>query len=218
MADSLPLESEYEIPLTDEELLELGRFTAIFSQVDFLLNEAISALTKTPWWAMAIMLETATTGPKVHMLGKILPNIKDPRARHLATEARELLLKLLDKRNHVIHGMWAKHIITPQRAVKPACMFMRYKDKPVFPEDLRKLSIKGAKITRYLGELLTHLAPPDSKAPKWTNPRQMLVTDRDTSELGWLLGGAELSAMGYPNPGGRLRVPPQPPRSSDPKS
>jgi hypothetical protein len=201
--------TEYEIPLTDDELRELGRFTAVFSQVDYLLNEAISALTKTPWWAMSLMLESATTGPKVNMLKKILPEIRDKEAKRLASDAYDRLVKLIDKRNHVIHGMWARQLVTPQKTVKPACIFMRNKDAPVFTDELHKLADKGAKITRLLDDLLTHLAPKGAGNDVWTKPRQLHVTDRDTSELGWFLGGAELTAASYPTPGAKLRVPPQ---------
>ncbi len=206
-----PEPTEYELPLSDDELRELGRFTAVFSQVDFLLNEAISALTKTPWWAMSLMLESATTGPKVNMLKKILPQIKDKEAKRLSTDVYERMLKLIDKRNHVIHGMWAQQMITAQKTVKPACVFMRNKDAPIYTEDLRKLADKGARVSRSLGDLLTHLAPKGVGDDAWVKPRRLLVTDRDTSELGWILGGAELSATGYPNPGGKLRAPPQRP-------
>ena len=200
--------TEYEIPLSDDELRELGRFQAIFSQVDFLLNEAISALTETPWWAMSIMLETATTGTKLNMLRKILPDVKDKVARHLASEATSLLSRIIERRNHVVHGMWARQLVTPQKAVKVACHFQRHKDNPVFPEELRKLSDKGAKATRYLGDLLTHLAPPEPTQAPWTAPRTLVVSDRDVSELGWYLGRGELAGMGPPNRGRTLRAAP----------
>ena len=66
MADNnkLPeVESEYEIPLTPDQLRDLGRFTAICSQIDFLMGEAISLITKTPWWAMTAMLGQRSNRP-----------------------------------------------------------------------------------------------------------------------------------------------------------
>ena len=41
-------QAEYEVPLTDGELLDLGRVTAILSQIDVLLTEALSSASRTP--------------------------------------------------------------------------------------------------------------------------------------------------------------------------
>lgn len=204
-----PLQTEYEIPLSDNEIMHLGRFAAVFSQVDYLLNEAISALTKSPWWAANIMLDNVTTGPKLQMLRKIIKKTEadpavDSEARTLATKAADALASLLDKRNHVVHGMWSQQLVTPQRAVKPACFLHRFADGPVFASELKNLATKGAEVTRLLGDLLTHLSPEDQQRP-WTEPRKMFVTDRPVAELGWFLGERGLKKMSYPNPGDTLK-------------
>ena len=212
--ENTPEPTEYEIPLTDAMLVELGRFTATFSQVDFLLNEAIGLITKTPWWAMALMLESATTGPKLNMLRKCLSDIADKESKRLAKDACDRMQRLIEKRNHVVHGMWARRVNPPEpgknpndRTSRPVCMFWRYKDSPVEASDLRKLTNRAAKVSRLLGDLNNRLSPlPTMKADKWTAPRRLILTDKPVNQTEWLQG-AELTHTGYPTPSHKLRGP-----------
>ncbi|MGE0035964.1 MAG: hypothetical protein AB7S93_10040 [Xanthobacteraceae bacterium] len=201
-----PKPTEFEIPLSEAELAELGRFTAVFSQVDFLLGEAISLLTGTPWWAMQLMLENASIGPKLNVLRKIIPDVKDKEAKRLAKEACDRMAKLLDRRNHVIHGLWARQIISAQRKATPACIFQKFSENYVPPDQLRDLSDRGASVTRYLGDLLTHVSAQKRgvNPDKWTRPRRLLVTDQPVEAPGSPLRDVPLTRMGYPNPGGTL--------------
>lgn len=210
--------TEYELPLSGEQFAELGRFTAICSQIDALMGEAISLLTETPWWAMTLMLENTTTGARVNLLRKFLPDIKNKEAKHLTQDICDRMGAIVETRNQIIHGLWARQTISAQKAVKPACVRMRGSSKPVFADDLRKLSNKAAKVTRLLGNLLGILSPVYAETP-WTKPRRLFVADCHWDKVpDWLSGqlgeSPELRKAGYPGLGDTLPKRPRPPGSS----
>src|SRR5437879_2438584 len=96
---------QFLIPLSNAELQELGTFTAIWSQLDWILLTIFVHLTGTqPSVAFSIM-ENLTTGPRVGLLNKV--------CQHEPTERKKRIKELLDSngglvedRNHVLHGMW----------------------------------------------------------------------------------------------------------------
>lgn len=207
------VESEYEIPLAPGHLQNLGILTALCSQIDFLMGEAISSLTKTPWWAMTAMLDSATTGPRLAALRKITSQVRDPKTKSLARKAVSEISRFIETRNHVIHGLWAIQVLEAQKTTKPGCYFNRQSDKPVLAEDLPKLVLRATKITRLLGELIEHISP--TGAQPWTKPRRLFVANKDWDEVpDWLQAPASLRKKDYPNPGETMPKRPRPPRSS----
>lgn len=209
MSDLLKLEdTEYEIPLNEQQLSDLGRFTAICSQIDSLLGEAIGLHTKTPWWAMVLMLDNTTTGGRVNLLRKIIPDVPDKAARSLTKDICDRMGSVLETRNQIIHGLWARQTISAQKSVKPACVMMRGKAKPIFAQDLRKLSNKAAQVTRMLGKLLAILSSVYAKEP-WVKPRRLFVSDGNWDKIpDWLSGqlgeSPELRKADYPGLGDSL--------------
>ena len=113
----------YEIPLTFERSAELGRLSAVFAQVDHLLNELLAYHFKIPFWMLQLTLEGATTGPRVNVLRKFAATIKDKAIREETENVCDAVNGLIDKRNHIVHGLWVFQIISAQKTVKPASMF-----------------------------------------------------------------------------------------------
>lgn len=201
--------AEYEIPLTDYMLIELGRFSAVFSQVDYLLSVAISMTTKTPFWAMQVMLDNATSGTKINMFRKIVPKIEDKKAKEIAKDALDRLNKIVQPRNYIMHGLWAQVADFSAKKVRPGCTTIGMNPDVVWPEELRKLSNKGAKISRLLGDLNEHLSP--VKDQKWTKPRRLVVATQNVdldNWPDWLGVSAPLTKQGYPDPGEMRPKPP----------
>jgi hypothetical protein len=69
---------EFLIPLSNDELLEFGTFTAVWSQIDVLMLWLIAHITKSDFFQLELIMENMTTGPRVNILKKLCAESKDP--------------------------------------------------------------------------------------------------------------------------------------------
>src|SRR5437763_515993 len=107
-SDDVPI-PHFKISLSEEELADLGRLSAAWSQVDFMLAVLIAFVTATELKSMFLFLESATTGVRLAMLRKIAKDIPHEEGKVNAKRICERLGKLIERRNHVVHGMWGYH-------------------------------------------------------------------------------------------------------------
>jgi hypothetical protein len=77
LARTFAVPPAFAVPLSAEELKELGTFVAIWSQIDFLAGYLIGVLTSTP--QALFFLESTTTGPRINLLKKAAS--KPPKTR-----------------------------------------------------------------------------------------------------------------------------------------
>jgi hypothetical protein len=179
-----PEPPEWIIPLSNSELVELGTFTAIWSQIDWILKEIIGHLGRIEPFALVLLSENMTTGPRVNLITRLCQDESD--------EIMQALKKLcddngglIDSRNHVVHGLWGVHweheVDGPPT---PACLYQKGKRDPIAAEKLVELSNRAAKFCRSLGRLLEQLtktvntrprphiflygkSPPQKPPPRW---------------------------------------------------
>jgi hypothetical protein len=156
--DDFPKVPELLIPLSRAELQELGTFTAIWSQIDWIVLIMIAHFTKAEIGAVQFMLETATTGPRINMLKRL--------CQEDVTDAKIAVRKLCDDnsgliedRNHIIHGLWAIEWDYSTGTTTPACLYQKGKRSPIPAEKLKELSDRAATFSSRLGCLLEQINP-----------------------------------------------------------
>jgi hypothetical protein len=151
-----PTPPNFYIPLSNAELQELGTFSAIWGQLDFLLFTLISTLTKLEMASLQLMLENMTTGPRVGLLTKLCQRNPNP-----TTAAIKKLCDdnggLINDRNHVLHGIWAIEWIYETNKTNAACMYQKGGAKPIQAGKLAVLSNRAAAFSNALADLLGDL-------------------------------------------------------------
>lgn len=149
---------DYILPLNDEELRELGTFTALWSQIDWMLFLTISRLTGTDLAHLHLMTENMTTGPRVNLLKKICsdqPTDTNKKLKKLCEDNSGLI----EDRNHITHGLWAILWDRENQTVAAACMYAKNKRASILASKLEELSNRAAKFSNALGALLEQLDP-----------------------------------------------------------
>lgn len=106
MARKPPTEPAFEIVLSEEQLEHLGRFTAIVSQIDSMMFQAISLAGKIQTQNLMALIEGTTGGQRLAMLRRLAQNMPQDAARSKADDVCSGLSGLNDKRNHILHGTW----------------------------------------------------------------------------------------------------------------
>ena len=179
-------EAEYEVPLSDEELLDLGRVTSLLSQIDHLLTEALSSASRTPAWAAYIFADRATMSGKIAMFDSILGGIPNPDDQKAGKKLVKELYRVNDDRNILFHGMWALHLNPTTERGYPACIWQ--KKKPIRPAELPEIAARAARLSRGLGDFLARVNPTLGES-LWTAPRRLFVATENVDLASFGGGG-----------------------------
>lgn len=159
---------EFLVPLSNPELLELGTFTAIWAQIDWLIMMMIGKITKTEIPQLLLLTETMTTGPRVGLLGKLCQ--QDPTETH--TAIKKLLDDnggLIEDRNHLMHGLWMIKWDS-DGSTAAANLYSKNKRKPILASKLVTLTDRASTLSNALCALLERLAP--EMAGDFVRPRR----------------------------------------------
>jgi hypothetical protein len=149
------INSEYAIPLTEDEMADLGRFFALWGQMDLMICMVLSLMTDCPLPATLTFVGGSTTGPKLSLLQRQKLQDKDT-AAHLKKSCAGIA-RLLDDRNHIAHGMWGIHTDGEGRAVTASFFPRTGVDTPLYADRLPELCEAVAAVTRDLGKLMSLL-------------------------------------------------------------
>lgn len=170
---------EFAIPLGGEHLRELGLFCVVWSQIDMLISLLLADITRAAMVHVTDMTGNATTTPRITMLRKIaksmLPALTEPAKTDASAKDRQTALirlveicsemyDLAEKRNHLMHGLWAVHW-APNGETQAGSHFDRNRDKPVFARDLAKFTDQAARFSSDLGWVWRTLNPKISSEP-----------------------------------------------------
>jgi hypothetical protein len=153
----------FAIPLSVDELRELGTFVAIWSQIDFLAAGLIALLTNTSMAACILFLESSTSGPRLNILKKSALRPQKTPVKDSIVELCENNSGLLEDRNHIIHGLWAINWDLKTDIVSAGCLFQKGFKPPMPVTKLRILSDRAAKLSNGLGKALRELQRVDDK-------------------------------------------------------
>lgn len=97
------------------------------------------------------------------MLRRLIPQIETEEAKSKAEEACSALGGLLDKRNHIMHGVWGLNWNTSTDKLHPACAYEKTRDAPLYANQLADMCERAAKISWKMLELLHALNPAVTK-------------------------------------------------------
>lgn len=176
-------EPQYKIPLRRSELEQLGKLAVIFGQIDHLMAGIISHLLCLDFFAGHLFMERMTSGVKLGYLKKSLERIKDDEIRKIADAFHEDMSGLVERRNHIFHGMWGWEIRDGKS--KPGCCYVTNKPQPtIYPEKLAVYVERAALQSRRIDMVYRHLmgAPPlEAGNP---NPKYFFGNDLNIEALG----------------------------------
>jgi hypothetical protein len=153
------------VPLSQEELQELGSFVAIWSQIDFLAASIIAHLTKTNMPACVLFLESSTTGPRINILKKAAMRPPDTSLKKQIASLCNANNGLIEDRNHIMHGLWAINWNFHNDKSSAACLFQKGLRRPLFAAKLKILTDRAAKLSNDLGKALRELGRVGDKLP-----------------------------------------------------
>jgi hypothetical protein len=162
-----PSLTAYEIVLSEEQFENLGRFTAIFSQIDFAMVTVLARAANLPSPRLRALIDGTTAGQRVGMLRKLAKQMPDPNLRLKAEGVCKALTRINDTRNHILHGVWGLWWNFDKDTLKPACAYEKNADNPVHAEQLPELCDRAAKISIQVMELLCALLADGSR---WGEP------------------------------------------------
>lgn len=129
-----------EIPLSLEQLQQLGVLSAVWGQIDYLISMSLSMIMGMDPVKVEELLDKQMTGARIAQLRKQLPKIKDEEIRKTATTFCKNMGGLIGKRNHITHGLWGWRVDLITKKGRRASFFLREKDKPIFVDDLSALA------------------------------------------------------------------------------
>lgn len=152
-----PTPPSYLIPLSNDELRELGTFTAIWSQIDWIIMLTISRLANIELGPLQLLMENMTTGPRVGLLGKLCQRNPTSVAKRIGKLCKDNG-GLIEDRNHIVHGLWAIewHSNSPTPPIA-GCLYQKGGRKHIPATKLKVLSDRAAKFSNDLGKCLDEL-------------------------------------------------------------
>ncbi|MGQ0742281.1 MAG: hypothetical protein ACT4OG_08320 [Alphaproteobacteria bacterium] len=115
MSDNKPTSKEvsqgvppYKVPLTVVEAARVGFFTAIWGQIDYFTGKCIAGLLKVEPVAAQTLMEGMTSGPRINLFLRLARKrfANEPKYLAMAKEFSGKTSALIEKRNHLMHGMW----------------------------------------------------------------------------------------------------------------
>jgi hypothetical protein len=141
----------YAVPLRDEELASLGYFSAIWSQLDYWTGITIAFLLSTDIVAAETFMENMTTGPRINLLRRLVPRLRDDEAQKLAKGYCKDMSVLIEKRNHLLHGIWGWSGKTKDDPTfHAASYYPKRRDETIFASELVELCTKAARQTHVI--------------------------------------------------------------------
>jgi hypothetical protein len=136
MLDNLPEDvSAYSIPLTDKQLMTLGRITAIWAQIDHLTDHLLVHILQIGPNEFAEKFGTMGSGGKIAELDLALLTLPDGDFRSAVYEFVIAANAVKEDRNHAVHGVWGFR--SAKDLDKPAARHPRAGGKPLYAERLK---------------------------------------------------------------------------------
>ncbi len=138
MADKIPEGlTAYSIPLTDKELMTLGRITAAWAQVDFLTDRLLMLTMDFTPEDFKAQFGDKMSGARIAALDLAKETLPPGPARAGLLAFVKAANAVKGDRNHAVHGIWGKRMAKNHDFV--AARFARAPGKPLKAQRLNKL-------------------------------------------------------------------------------
>lgn len=195
----------YAIPLTDKQLVTLGRITAIWAQVDFFVDRLLMLVLDLNATDFRAKFDSMMVGSKIDELEAASLAIADPTRQAAVTLFVTSVQRVKRARNHVAHGIWGMRHDAKGKEF-PAARMRRNPGEPFRAERLKKLEKDVAEASRAgasaIGIWVDII---------WIVPTNLHFGSKDVPPAKLGLGGVPLLS-GRPAPDGgaaKARRPPQ---------
>lgn len=135
MDDTIPKGlTAFSIPLTDKQLMTLGKITAIWAQIDHLTDHLLSHVLELDPPAFAERFGIMGSGGKLAALDLAQMDLPEGDLRTALYNFVVAANSVKEDRNHAVHGVWGFR--SAQQKDKPAARHPRANGKPLYAERL----------------------------------------------------------------------------------
>lgn len=149
----------YVISLDEKQLQELGTLFAVWGQIDFQLILLIANILQITNAAAVTMLDDATSGALVGRLRKARIKITDTAYHREVTQFCERMGDLIEKRNHLSHGMWGWIVSADKNSITPGCHYHKANDSPLVASNLSDLIRRAMAESQTVRQFLNRYLP-----------------------------------------------------------
>jgi hypothetical protein len=150
------LSPAYQIPFSQEQSAKIGVFVAMWGQIDVNLALCTAKLLQAPINSVELLMETMTTGPRLNLFRRLAKeHITDEDIKETAAQFASGLDRLIQKRNHILHGMWGYWVDQEHRRTIPAANHSRY--GVLFIGDLPEILANVATHTQLIAKVFRYL-------------------------------------------------------------
>lgn len=149
MSNFLPV---INMPLSDDNLHDLGRLTAVWGQMDYLMTLIIARILDCNPIECEILLERTPTAAKKSRLERLSSRLI-PEVEASIKKFCKRSDSVLGKRNHLTHGMWVMFSRDGISAYQPACYFPDNKKALIYAAELKDIVNKAIEVTNLLAEI-----------------------------------------------------------------
>jgi hypothetical protein len=144
----------YQIPLDATQLGQLGSIFAVWGQIDFHIVMLIALILKMEPSASVALLDSVTSGTLVGHLRKSIGKIQYDTLKIEVKEFCDRMGGLIEKRNHISHGIWGWLVNDKQNFITPACHYHKASEKPLKASELEDLLKRITAESRAISSIL----------------------------------------------------------------
>lgn len=142
------------IPLTDDQLILMGRIAVLWGQIDEGFNSIVRWILNLPSAVFDSLLADKMIGARVNHLRVSISLAKDRKNRELLDELVKQLTLVLPARNAAMHGCWGRYVADPTYSKTRVGIYNHQKPKTRFyVRDLPGLYQRLVEIMHIIAEL-----------------------------------------------------------------
>lgn len=145
----------FDIPLSDEELVLMGKIAVMWGQIDEAFNSTLRWVMKINPVVFESLLGNQMIGTRVNHLRATLSTVQDAKSREMLGRLIEAMNNVLPDRNAAMHGCWGRFVLDPSYKKFRIGTYNHQKPKTRFyTSDLRRLYRSLTEVLTLLAELL----------------------------------------------------------------
>jgi hypothetical protein len=148
----------YAVHLDEQELSILGRFLVSWGQLDFLVKNLICEIIKTDLFYGEFVFKNITSGALFTLFQDLGKTIDDKDFKLMAKKFSASALQILDKRNHIVHGVWGLEVAPESSSLLKAAYHKKNEQKPIYIGEISDICNKISLLTHDCMRLRHRLA------------------------------------------------------------
>ncbi|WP_029066523.1 hypothetical protein [Labrenzia sp. DG1229] len=145
----------FNVPLSEEDFIQLGKLTSAWSQIDHLLLMSISKMLNISLRDCELLFDTAAAGVRINAFKKLAKNLGNPEVKALADEFVSKSAPVLGKRNHIAHGVWGLFAAEGGQPRVAACYHPPNKKGLVYADELGAIVETAVSVANILAKFVS---------------------------------------------------------------